>query len=241
MVHFVYALCEPRFPLEPRYVGLSKSPVKRWSRHEPVRGGESLAAWLASLKAKPFMVLLETCANERIGLKAEAAWIVSLVELGFSLLNVTGNPTAKLRRERRVITHEGRTQAIAAWARELGISRERLRQRLMVMPVEVALSYRRGESSPLIEEYRKRKEAEHAEAREELDAIAPVKTIATDARTGLTHAERRERRRLMASLHANGETIESIANRFSVTTTTVISATREFRKDFPPAPALSAG
>ena len=42
--------------------------------------------------------------------------------------------------KRRLITYQSRTQNVAAWARELGISRERLRQRLAKGSVEYALN-----------------------------------------------------------------------------------------------------
>lgn len=41
----------------------------------------------------------------------------------------------------RLIKHGSRMQCIAAWAREIGMSRERLRQRLEKYPVAVALGF----------------------------------------------------------------------------------------------------
>jgi hypothetical protein len=43
----------------------------------------------------------------------------------------------------RMITFKGKTQSMAAWARELGISRERVRQRLAKGPVDYALDLSR--------------------------------------------------------------------------------------------------
>jgi hypothetical protein len=39
----------------------------------------------------------------------------------------------------RQIEHDGKIQSIAAWARECGVSRERMRQRLLKYPVAEAL------------------------------------------------------------------------------------------------------
>ncbi len=39
----------------------------------------------------------------------------------------------------RHVTHEGRTQTLSAWARELGWSHQALSYRLEVMPLDVAL------------------------------------------------------------------------------------------------------
>ena len=43
----------------------------------------------------------------------------------------------------RMITFRGKTQSMSEWARELGISRERVRQRLAKGPVEYALDLSR--------------------------------------------------------------------------------------------------
>ena len=45
-----------------------------------------------------------------------------------------------IKSRQRMLTVNGRTQNMAAWAKELGISREGLRQRLLRHPVDVALS-----------------------------------------------------------------------------------------------------
>ncbi len=46
---------------------------------------------------------------------------------------------ATKRISRRLIEYRGRKQSISPWAREIGLSRERLRQRLLKYPVAVAL------------------------------------------------------------------------------------------------------
>ncbi len=49
-------------------------------------------------------------------------------------------------RRGRMFTHDGRTMCIADWAAEIGITRERLRQRLLKYSPEVALTTPRGEA-----------------------------------------------------------------------------------------------
>lgn len=45
----------------------------------------------------------------------------------------------------RMFTVAGKTQSMAGWARDLGISRERVRQRLLLCPPEVALTWPKGQ------------------------------------------------------------------------------------------------
>lgn len=129
------------------------------------------------------------------------------------------------RREIKMLTCNGETLAVAEWADRLGVSRQRIHQRLAKMPAEVALSYAKGEPSPV---KRTKKERPPRPPKPERIKTGPWYVPM------LTHAERRERRRLIANRINEGLSVDAAATEFDVTTATIRAALKEFQPH-PPA------
>jgi len=153
----LYTLTDPRTN-QVRYVGQTSNPKlrktvyeRRWCSHNA--GLVALIADLAHDGLVPeFDVIAElSCVNGVVGSN-----LVTLCENkmirhyrnynrynGYQpLFNVAPVDRAVSRTPR--ITFAGKTQCVAAWARDLGITRERLRQRLEKYTVEVALTTPKG-------------------------------------------------------------------------------------------------
>jgi hypothetical protein len=139
---YLYVLKDPRTS-EVRYVGKTPTPEKRARQHRcPNSSGNlGLMMWKQELKALGLVPTFEVictilspnwlvaCGAVSAAEKAEIRWWSNHNALrGHApLLNIEHNHPRKAMRR---VTYQGRTRSIAAWARDLGISRERLRQRL---------------------------------------------------------------------------------------------------------------
>lgn len=152
--HSVYALLDPDSG-EVRYIGVTWNAKQRYATHtnwRSARKGSPLREWLRELDAagkKPDIAIL-------LRLTGPLSWLAKRdAERAAIRFWSTGNPGRLLqkvhvsdqRKERpeRLFTLDGKTQCMAAWAREIGISRERLRQRLIKYSTLVALTTPKGE------------------------------------------------------------------------------------------------
>lgn len=121
--------------------------------------------------------------------------------------------------------HDGKCLTMAEWASVLGITRQRVHQRLKKFSVDAALSYAKGGKSP---------EAKPSPGRRRVDR--PEKTPRVPkASDRLSHASRRVRRAEIAACVHRGEDIKEVATRFGVTTVTVRTAVKEFPNHGPAA------
>ena len=87
---YIYALSDPETH-EPRYVGATVNPAKRFSEHCSLRGrkGQSLREWideLAVLGTRPVLVIIERVEDGNWQAR-ETHWIQEFRERGCSLLN----------------------------------------------------------------------------------------------------------------------------------------------------------
>jgi len=112
------------------------------------------------------------------------------------------------------LTYNGETMSMTAWAGRLGITRQRLEQRLNAMPVEEALSYSRCDSGEAIA----RRMAKRQQAR-----------TYYEKRNGTTvrpHKAARERNETIAAAFAEGKSRRKIAAEFGLSYATVCQAIR---------------
>jgi hypothetical protein len=149
-------------------------------------------------------------------------------------------------RRTRHITFNGQTKIMSEWASELGISRERLRQRLCKMPVNEALSFVAHAKSPA-EERRIKKQVQKRELKWKTKLVREVeimlrepfeesrKTMAPSILVGgqgLSHRERKIRRQIMANEVYAGASEASVAAKYLVGILTVRNALKEFPSSF---------
>jgi len=147
----IYALRDPDTN-EIRYVGATTHGKSRMLQHLQLKTSKierPLSDWLILLRQKGkeprFEVLCKLTGplQERLLLACERDAIKRLC-WRHDLLNIQCNLRKIEERRRkwrsRMISYQGKTQCCAAWARELGISRERLRQRLDAYPLEKAMN-----------------------------------------------------------------------------------------------------
>lgn len=223
---FVYALCEPDGRTI-RYIGCTADLRKRLRMHLGRSVSPEVRAWIESLREKgliPSMIVLQECDGIEAGLQAEREQLRSHSELlGESLLNVRDTGKRQRRRRRGAITFDGRSMKPAAWAKELGISRQALSVRLQIHPIEVALSRGNSQSEPL------------SPRRQDRSYAFGSESVAIDARhanirRGLNRIQRFERRQSMAAAVATGLSLEEVAGSFGVTMPTVKDAVREAKR-----------
>jgi hypothetical protein len=224
---FVYALCEPDGKTI-RYIGLSGNLWKRLLNHYRCPGQDRVRQWIHGLRERgllPAMIVLREVFGLEEGANAEASAIAEHRQLlGDQLLNEqhTGKPQPKNRKG--YFEFGGKSQSLAQWARELGISRQALNLRLQRHPVNVALSRGKDQSN-------------------RLGPTVPPPTadpgtqsllIHVDERlcvnVGLTRAERLQRRIAMAQACHRGALVADVAATYGVTTATVLKANHEFAR-----------
>ena len=151
----VYGLTDPDSG-EVRYVGSTWNAKRRYAQHCNWRGtrkGSRLREWLRELDAngkKPgFRILVRLTGPEsqfvRYAAERRAIQRYSYLTPGRLLQTAHVASPSESGRLARMVTLNGRTQGITAWAKELGISRQRLHQRLAKYPPRVALTTPRGE------------------------------------------------------------------------------------------------
>lgn len=147
-------------------------------------------------------------------------------KLGAALLNETylglDVPRDRLGR----VEFDGKKKTLAQWARELGISRQAIHFRLQRHPLRIALSRTKDTARPLS---KKRSRDKHSS-----DDVQCV-VIEVDPRhcvkRGLTHSERRERRKSIVDAILRGALVRDVANAYGVTTQTVLQAIKEHERN----------
>lgn len=222
---FVYALCEPDGKTI-RYIGLTGNLWKRYRDHFH-SCIPAVKAWVSDLRSRgliPSMIVLQEVVGVENGRQAESNAIREHKgRLGEQLLNETyiglDVPRDRLGR----VEFDGRKQTLSKWAKELGITRQALHFRLQRHPVSVALSRGKDQSKKLDGTPNGPKKAPIQ--------FAP-QVIEIDPRhcqsRGLTHSERRERRRAMFDAVQRGALVGDVALAYGVTYTTVSKAVEEF-------------
>lgn len=217
---FVYALCEPDGKTI-RYIGVTANLRDRYLKHVGSPQCKSLRAWIKGLDDAglvPSLVVLRTVRGISAGVDAEREEIERYSKiLGDQLLNEkhTGKPRPK---RRGMIEFGGRSMTANDWAAHLGISRQALNIRLNKHPVELALTATAQKGKSLDGTQWKKKPT---------DGVETI-TLDIDAPVGLSHTQRRERRRLMAVEFASCNSLEVVARHFGVTPVTVRAAVKEF-------------
>lgn len=217
---FVYALCEPDGKTI-RYIGVTANLRDRYLKHVGSPQCKSLREWIKGLDSQgliPSLIVLRTVRGISAGVEAEKETIEYYARvLGDQLLNEkhSGKPQPK---RRGMIEFGGRSMTPKQWAAHLGISRQALNIRLNKHPVEVALTATAQKGKSLDGSQWKKKPD---------DGVETI-TLDIDAPVGLSHAQRRERRRLMASEFSACNSLEIVARKFGVTPVTVRAAVREF-------------
>jgi transposase-like protein len=220
---FVYALCEPDGKTV-RYIGLSANLWRRLHNHYRHSCVPRVREWIHGLRRRgviPAMLVVREVYGIEAGAAAEMEEIAKHRELlGDELLNDRGTDRKRTYARGR-LTYGNRSLTVAQWARELGITRQALSIRLQSHSPEVALS--RGKLPAIPLEEGKRLTPDYDPGRETI--IAGLEVM---AKTGLSHPERRERRRMMAEYLFKGVIREEVATTFGVTTATVDLARKEF-------------
>jgi predicted GIY-YIG superfamily endonuclease len=218
---FVYALCEPDGKTV-RYIGLSADLYKRFKAHVSHSCMPTVRAWINALRERgliPSMVVLREVVGMEAGIAAEAEEIRS--HASDQLLNERETGRGLTKQRRGLIEFSGKRMTLSQWAEYLGISRQALNLRIQRHPMEVALSRGKDSSSRLqpgatfVPQY---------DPGSESIAVS----VEAAAKTGLTHPERRERRKQMAAALLRGVRREEVAVHFGVTTATVDLARSEF-------------
>lgn len=154
--HYIYGLRDPDSK-ELRYIGATHNPKCRAACHNSAaRMGLEVpvSKWIADLEAQgkaPVMEILcelDGRLSSRLSDAAERA-AIRWLSFCYPLLNVQHNLAAlrasRARWRQRNIQFDGKTMSIAGWARTLGLTRERLRQRLEKYSIEVALTTPKGQ------------------------------------------------------------------------------------------------
>ena len=146
----IYALTEPDTD-EVRYIGRTGNAKNRYETHCRAHSGmknDALYEWLLAFRAagtKPGFKILIRITGPCSSLVAKQA---EMQMIGWwsrqhpgRLLQTAGimEPYGGIKHEKR-FSLNGKTQSMAGWGRDLGISRERVRQRLLKYPPEVALT-----------------------------------------------------------------------------------------------------
>lgn len=219
---FVYALCEPDGKTI-RYIGVTANLWRRLHQHYQHSIATEVREWVWSLRKRglfPAMIVLREVVGVEAGVLAEKEEIASHMKAGAALLNRqdTGKPRAK--RASGKLVFGGKSMTRNQWAEHLGISRQALSMRLQQHPVAVALSRGKDQTKPLSPGRR----------------IAPTQpdhgseevVVECYRQVNLSHAERRERRRAMASEYASGVLRAVIAEKYGVCIATVQGAIEEF-------------
>lgn len=218
---FVYALCEPDGKTI-RYIGLSGNLWNRLHNHYSRACFPKIREWINGLRARglvPALIVLREVVGIEAGLAAEAEEIAKHEQLSGGLLNEkhTGKPQPKKRRG--LIEFGGKRLTLAQWATELGISRQALNLRLQDHPITVALSRGKDQARPLGPTTPPPKHDPGTET-----VVMPLWNI----RTGLSHPERRERRKQMAIDLLRGMRRDEVSRKYGVTAPTVEAARNEF-------------
>lgn len=161
--YVVYTLSDPRTD-QVRYVGCTRQWKSRRTQHvtmKSARHGSKLSAWFSDLQSaglSPVFEINTIC----VGIFAQDAaehterklikWYAEARRTGELLCNELGSPSyawhnrktrSDSKRKSYDITFNGETMNVSQWAVRLGISRQRLHQRLKKMTVEQALSRRK--------------------------------------------------------------------------------------------------
>lgn len=224
---FVYALCEPDGRAI-RYVGLTSNLWTRLRSHFRKCQSPNVRDWLRGLRERgliPSMIVLREVRGLKAGLAAESEEIRRQHGIiGDQLLNE--NEISNRRGSgidwSRKLTYDGKTMGVAAWARELGMTRQGLCQRLIHYPPEVALSVGK------IKAIRNRPlgEVDNRDQIDESDCI--LIADCDESRPRMSHAERRARATEMVNMVRGGESPENVAAHYGVTLGLVQLRVRQF-------------
>jgi len=142
-----------------------------------------------------------------------------------------------MRCNRKLTASNGETLLACEWEERLGISHQRLYQRLGKMPEHVAVSYSAHGTSPEREAWMEEMKLKYSEWKwrdrhlkklaKDFERLLRGAPIVVEPQR-LTHAKRRERRREIADFVRNGGSVHQAAEKFGVGLHTVINALQEF-------------